>query len=314
MDNIFYVYVYLDPRIPGKFIYGEYKFDFEPFYVGKGKDSRYKRHLCAYGNNPIKKNKINKILSTGLSPVIVKVCENLNNKDALDLEIMLINRIGRITRNSGPLTNFTKGGETYLGYKHRSKYLDTLNKPVVKYDLDGNIIAEYISVKDASEKNNIQPQTMSQICSGKIKIYKDEFIYLYKDDKFKPRNRLIKSYPVNRIDFNMNIKQYNSISDAALDNNISDTKIGLVCMGDRFQSGGYLWRYKNHPKIEEFNYKINSKFGKYLNIINKEIYSEEKVYKNILHVIKDEKNIKINNLYNLLLNKKIFKFNEFKTN
>jgi len=33
--NKYYVYVYLDSRKPGKYKYGEYEFDYEPFYVGK---------------------------------------------------------------------------------------------------------------------------------------------------------------------------------------------------------------------------------------------------------------------------------------
>jgi hypothetical protein len=44
--NSFYVYIYLDPRKPGKFHYGEYCFDYEPFYVGKGKDNRMFTKIC----------------------------------------------------------------------------------------------------------------------------------------------------------------------------------------------------------------------------------------------------------------------------
>ena len=43
--NIFYVYIYLDPRKRGKYIYEEFKFNYEPFYVGKGKGDQIKSHL-----------------------------------------------------------------------------------------------------------------------------------------------------------------------------------------------------------------------------------------------------------------------------
>ena len=36
MEKKYYVYIYIDPRKPGKFKYGEYEFDYEPFYIGKG--------------------------------------------------------------------------------------------------------------------------------------------------------------------------------------------------------------------------------------------------------------------------------------
>ena len=59
--NIFYVYVYLDPRKPGDYIYGEYHFDYEPFYVGKGRYNRLYIHLKKNIYNPHFHNKIKKI-------------------------------------------------------------------------------------------------------------------------------------------------------------------------------------------------------------------------------------------------------------
>lgn len=77
MDKKFYVYVYLDPRRPGEFVYGKYVFDHEPFYVGKGFDHRYKDHLYGKSVNMMKVNKIKKIKKMGKEPIIIKYQEEL---------------------------------------------------------------------------------------------------------------------------------------------------------------------------------------------------------------------------------------------
>lgn len=309
--NTFYVYAYLDPRKPGKFKYDEYEFTHEPFYIGKGTKSRINRHLAGNGGfNPIKKNKINKIIQSGQTPILIKIKENLTNQEALDLEIKLIRLIGRITRKTGTLTNYTKGGETYLGYKHKQDYIDKLNKPVILYDIDGTIIEEYKSVKEAGLKNNIQPQTISQICNGGIKIYKNKYIFLYKGEEFNNRIRHKKEYPVLRIDYKNEITEYESVKQASIDSKCNYSKICEVCRGDRFQTGGFLWRYKKHPNLTEFNFNIQNRFGKYLNLMDKKITDNDKVYNNILHAISVNNNLKINNLLNLLNKNKIYKFYE----
>jgi hypothetical protein len=312
--NVYYVYVYLDPRKPGKFIYDEFELEYEPFYIGKGTKSRLLRHLKNEKVNPIKINKIKKIKSEGLEPIIKKLLDNISNEESLEIEKRLIKSIGRYCKNEGPLTNYSEGGETYIGYKHQEDYIETLHKPVIKYDLNGNFIEEYKSIKEAGEKNNIQPQTMSQICGGKIKLHKSNFIFCYKDDVFEKRIRNKKMYSVIRIDYNNNIKEYESATEASTDNNTTVSRINSVCMGDRFQTNGFLFRYKKHPKLDNFIKKIDDNYGKYLSLLNKEIEYDNKIYRNILHVISIGKNVKINNLYNLLMNKKIYKFNEFKSN
>lgn len=45
ITNEYYVYAYLDPRKPGLYVYGNYKFDYLPFYIGFGKLDRLNRHL-----------------------------------------------------------------------------------------------------------------------------------------------------------------------------------------------------------------------------------------------------------------------------
>jgi len=113
MKNNYYIYIYLDSRKHGKYRYGEYEFDYEPFYVGKGKGRRYKRTDNRRSN--YFKNKINKIKEYGLEPIIIKIKESLNERESFILESKLINLIGRKDLNKGPLINLTDGGEGTSG-------------------------------------------------------------------------------------------------------------------------------------------------------------------------------------------------------
>ena len=50
MNNIYYTYVYLDTRKSGFYSYSglnneRFVFNYEPFYIGKGKNNRFKDHL-----------------------------------------------------------------------------------------------------------------------------------------------------------------------------------------------------------------------------------------------------------------------------
>jgi len=110
--NIFYVYIYLDPRKSGVFKYGSYEFNYEPFYVGKGKDERWKdkkNDHCEY--------KINKIKSSGFETIRMKIIENLEENYSFEVEKELIKLIGKEILNEGPLTNIADGGEGVSGYK-----------------------------------------------------------------------------------------------------------------------------------------------------------------------------------------------------
>jgi len=119
--NRFYVYVYLDPRKPGKYKYGEYEFDYEPFYVGKGEGYRINVHLyeskLENDENKLKTNKIKKIQREIESdPIKFLYKKNMIEQNALELETIMIVTIGRINLNAGPLTNLTNGGEGKSGH------------------------------------------------------------------------------------------------------------------------------------------------------------------------------------------------------
>ena len=39
-EKRYYIYVFLDDTKPGKYIYKDLEFNYEPFYIGKGTDDR----------------------------------------------------------------------------------------------------------------------------------------------------------------------------------------------------------------------------------------------------------------------------------
>ena len=117
--NNCYIYVYLDPRKPGKYIYGEYSFDYEPFYIGKGAGNRWIHHIRNVKNNikdvnPKKINKIKKILKEGynLEFFVIKIYQNLNSNFANLLETKIIDVIGKLNEKKGPLLNVGNGNNT----------------------------------------------------------------------------------------------------------------------------------------------------------------------------------------------------------
>jgi group I intron endonuclease len=114
------VYALLDPRKPGPFIYEKAKFDFEPFYIGKGSLERPYRHIKAIKNNwksPVYYNNrrrvevLREIIESGLVPIVVILTEKLKNEDACQMERDLIRIIGRKANGEGPLMNVTEGGD-----------------------------------------------------------------------------------------------------------------------------------------------------------------------------------------------------------
>jgi len=123
MRKDFYVYVYLDPRKEGNFIYNKLKFNYEPFYIGKGCGKRIDFHLyeSASTKSKIRFNKIKSIRKSNVEPIVYKLYENLTEEDSLRIEKETIQLIGRKDLNNGPLINLTDGGEGESGRKLTDK-------------------------------------------------------------------------------------------------------------------------------------------------------------------------------------------------
>lgn len=112
------VYVFLDHRKSGNYVYENLKFDFEPIYVGKGNLNRPDRHKNLYKKyNSRFYSKIKSIVNeTNIFPNYIIYKENLTEDEANTEEIQLISKIKRMD-NGGPLTNLSDGGDGQSGWK-----------------------------------------------------------------------------------------------------------------------------------------------------------------------------------------------------
>ena len=101
MINNFYTYAYCDPIK-----------DNEPFYIGKGVGNR---DIRLQRRNIFFMSVYNKILKTGLKPIVVRLVDNVSENIALQEEMNYISYWGRRDNGTGCLTNLTNGGESNSG-------------------------------------------------------------------------------------------------------------------------------------------------------------------------------------------------------
>lgn len=253
---IHYVYAYLDTRKPGKYVYNDLEFDYEPFYIGQGTKYRYISGL-KHGGSPYKKYKINKIKEAGFTPKIIKLYENLEYETAIKLEIEIISKIGRSDLGKGPLVNLTDGGEGTINVSdsiirsraekqigtHRSeKSKEKMRLSRKEYFDAGNTTwnkgrewtsDERLKLTNKSHtgrkfskkhRDKISENSKKQILNGKSII--------------KPR--IVQQYTMSG-EF---IKEYESILSASIETNILKTAICNCCRKNSKSSGGFKWNYK----------------------------------------------------------------------
>jgi hypothetical protein len=119
----YYVYLYIDP------------FNKTPFYVGKGCNNRSKHHLNVaksnnWGQDPnkLKINKIRKIISKGIDPIIEIKEMNLSESEAFEREKFYISKYGRIDIGTGILTNLSDGGDGQRNWIPSKEYCENMSK------------------------------------------------------------------------------------------------------------------------------------------------------------------------------------------
>jgi hypothetical protein len=224
----YYIYVYLDPRKPGHYEYGEFSFDFEPFYVGKGRNYRCRIHLLKvkrgkYKNLP-KYHTIKKIMDEGLEPIIIKYMENLEEDASFILEKEMIKSIGRSNSSNGPLKNLSDGGEgngnRIFTEEHR-KNLSLSKKGVLSENMIKNLKAIHSRM------------TGNQRTLGMK--FSDETKKKMAEARCKP------VYQIDPISHEI-LHEFKSIKEAE---ECTGFSIKKVLLGQGRKAGGFIWAYKD---------------------------------------------------------------------
>lgn len=240
-DN-YYVYIYCDPRKKGLYNYEgvDFIFNYEPFYVGKGKGYRYRRHVTNFeiewNYNTIKNGKIKNIIEDGFDPLkyIIFIKENIDENDANIIEIDLINKLGRINTNTGILSNMTNGGDGHSGAISPNK---------------GKTYEEIYGLEKANELKQIKREKLIGNSYGKGKGKK------HTDENKKHLSKL-KQKKLKQLDNDLNlIKVWDYCHDAAKELKISYSSIYNVLSPNSKNktAGGFKWEY---TEIENIKYKI----------------------------------------------------------
>jgi len=159
-----YVYVYMNPlkKLNDNIILdisGEkFVFDYEPFYIGKGKGDRMFQHLKENNRdmNDNKKEIIKNIQNQGYEPIIKIIKNELTEYESYTLE-------GIIISNLDNLTNMTGGKSKKNEYK-----LDSIENSI-EYEKNKQIltlISKGLKNKEISKKLGISERTLYRLKSN----------------------------------------------------------------------------------------------------------------------------------------------------
>lgn len=285
IKNDYYVYVLLDSSKKGKYIYGDLKFNYEPFYIGKGIGDRINQTL--YDKSPFKKNKINKLKSQDIEIISYKIYENLDNKSAIKIEKGLIKKIGRRDLNEGTLVNMTDGGDGRLNSNHPLSVRLKISESLKGVNIGRTHTKETImkmSKSQTGENNGFYGNNHTDIVkkshSDRVsgfnhpmynKKHKDETIEFLKDHrKNNISNENIKEAcnkfkkPVLMYDLKMNfIKEFRSVKEASISLDINESIISKCCRGDIIKPTRYYFKYKNTEDKIKNNKFLIPKDGKF---------------------------------------------------
>lgn len=284
----FYVYVFLDSTKPGEWIYDDLKFDFEPFYIGRGKLDRIIN--SKFDKKTFKSNKIKSIKEKGGEIISHKIFDNLSYEESNLIESQLIKQIGRRDLDLGPLTNLTDGGEgrvnainspesiekarqtrLELNRKLREQGHDFSLKEETKIKLreinlgENNPMFGKTHTEKIKEEHSVRISGSNHPMFGKkhneetIKLIKESRNAAVDQEKMSEESRLRNNKAILQYSLDGEfIKEFESIKVAANETGLSESLIGKTCRGVVKNPRKFIFRFKDESsKVFSNSYKIS---------------------------------------------------------
>ena len=167
-------------------------------------------------------------------PIINHKDENPSNNRAENLEWCTYkynSNYGTIKQRRVANTNYRRGADS------------PNSRRVYQFDLQGSLIAEYVSCAEAAQKTGFSHKSISKGCTGRLKVYKG-FVWSY-DGTFKlePKKRVPRRGAVLMFDTEHNLlKRYEYLRQVEQDGFNSEC-VGRCCRGLYKSYRGHIWKY-----------------------------------------------------------------------
>lgn len=143
-------------------------------YIGKSKNpiKRFRSHLSK--NNLLESTKKNNWLVSLLRENLIPIMEIIDEVSEKEIDYWERFYIQLFRSWGFELLNGTEGGDGYdwTGRKHSdySKFKNKINSPsrksIAQFDLNGNLIGEYLSLREAGQITGINKSHISRVCRG----------------------------------------------------------------------------------------------------------------------------------------------------
>lgn len=230
-----------------------YRFDIgDHFYIGSAKllERRWKEHI-----NHLKKDKhYSKFAQNAFNKhkcIVFTVIEVCNENNIYEREQYWIDTLNPDLNSITVVESRWKLSEEAI-----SKRTEKLNKSINQYDLEGNFIQGWNSIKEAGETLGIGRPTISNCLKGILKSA-GGFIWAYSEEDFNNKKEKVlnkksnggKSIPILQYDLEGNfIREWSGMREAKRELGIKGN-ITQCLKGTRKTASGFIWKYKNNIDI-----------------------------------------------------------------